>query len=231
MGALLINQLRVKVARVSVLLAVLALGASTFGCGGDADDCSAGTAAAGTGSGGAAGSATGGSGATSGAAGASGSSTGTGGSGGMMAATGGAGGLGAPMPVECGTTTCEPDPMGSAFIRPCCVDMATATCGTMLPLIGMCAEPVDPDPRCDSIMVMSFVIPSCCTADNRCGISSAMFSADACTSIEDITAMFEMPDGGADDGGTGDGGMPDGGGGMMGMNPFGATLPAPKACE
>lgn len=227
MGALLINQLRVNVARASVLLAVLALSVGTLGCGGDAEDGSAGTPAAGTGSGGAAGSATGGSGATSGASGASGSATGTGGSGGMTA-TGGAGGFPAPMAVPCGTATCEPDPMASLLQSPCCVDEATATCGTMIPIIGMCAEPVDPDPRCESLMIMNFEIPSCCTPDNRCGIASAMFSAEPCTAIEDITAMFATPDGGTEDGGT-----PDGGGMMMGGmgNPFAGALPEPKACE
>jgi len=158
--------------------------------------------ASGAGEGGTAG---GGEGGTSG-----GGSGGTGGTGGMMAE-----------PVVCGGVTCGA-PSNSA-VRACCV-AATDVCGEMVPggLAGPCAVPIEPHPDCDSAMIRSFVIPSCCTAEGRCGISAMRFFMEPCTSIEDIIAMGTDGDAGAADGGAAD----DGGTG----SPLGGALPEPATC-
>lgn len=231
-GCSLVNQLWVKSAAFGVLAMMVVL----LGCGGDATDGSnAGSAGSGTsGTDGQAGM-TGGSGGSSGASGNS-STAGASGAAGTAATTGGAGGTTMSTTVPCGTATCEPDPAFMGFQLACCVDDATSTCGTMFAGFGMCAAPVDPDPRCESVALGPITIPSCCADGNRCGISAAMLGM-GCTSIEDITAMFPTDDGGTaeGDGGTADGGTDDGGaagtGGMMMGNPLAGALPEPKACE
>jgi hypothetical protein len=178
-----------------------------LGCGGGDDE--EGGSSAGSGGSGSGGAAAGAGGAGAGAAGSTTTGTsGAGGAGGTMAA-----------PVTCGTATCMPT--GSRFLQACCVDMAMGTCGTKIAFggTGMCNAPVDPDPRCESVMAMSLTIPSCCTDMNRCGISFAMLGMPGCLSLDEAAMIA------AGDGGTPDGGMP------MSMNPFMIDLPMPKACQ
>jgi hypothetical protein len=159
-------------------------------------------------------------------AGAAGTSSGEGGAAGTAgntptAGTSGSGGTAGnmPMPIPCGSTECQPT--GSFIRQACCVE-ATSTCGERFAFGGgACAEPVDPDPRCDSLMVMTFRVPSCCNMDNRCGIDTSGFGMPGCISLDEL-ADIQGGDGGVADGGTG-----------MGMNPFGGIvmLPAPRDCE
>jgi hypothetical protein len=158
---------------------------------------------------------TGGAGGESGSSGASGAGEG-GTSGGGSGGTGGTGGTGGMMaePVVCGGETCGAP--SSATRRACCIE-ATQTCGENFAGFGECAEPVESHPECESAMIRSFMVPSCCTPEGRCGLSAPMFGFD-CMSNEDTLALG--PDGGVADGGTADGGM----------NPFGEAVPMPSAC-
>jgi len=206
----LIDQL---VVRSLVVLALMAVGCSSSDDKSDDDDGSssgangqAGTSAGTAGT--AAGAGAAGMTATAGASGAAG--TGTAGSAGMAA-----------MPIECGSTTCEPT--GSFFMRACCADSATSTCGMSFSFGGGggCSVPVDPDPRCDSITIMTFQLPSCCTADNRCGIDSSGFDMGGCRSLDELAEIA------MGDGGVGDGGMPM----TMGGFDISVVLPEPRDCE
>jgi hypothetical protein len=207
-GAVVIDSFKNAVL-FSVLCIGLATGAIACGGGDDEGDSSSGGDS--------------GAGGQSSSAGAGGASAGAGGSGsgqsgaGGATATAGAGGAGGSMaaPVPCGSAECQGT---GRFLSACCFDEAASKCGTMIAFggDGMCNENVDPDPRCDSVMSSTITIPSCCTEDNRCGISFAMFGMPGCTSLEEA-AMIAM----------GDGGTPSGGG----TNPFMVTLPPPKACE
>ncbi len=92
------------------------------------------------------------------------------------------------------------------------------TCGTMIAFggNGTCNAPVDPDPRCESVMAMTLTLPSCCTDMNRCGISFAALGMPGCLSLDEAAMIA-----------AGDGGVPDGGA----TNPFMIDLPEPKACQ
>jgi hypothetical protein len=183
-------------------------------CGDDKEETPAGGAGGAGGESGSSGASGAGEGGTSGAGeggtggGGSGGTGGTGGTGGMMAE-----------PVVCGGETCGVP--SNTRLRACCV-AETDECGEMVPggIFGPCAVPVDPHPDCESTMLGTFVIPSCCTAEGRCGIASMRFFDEPCTSIEDIVALA------AGDGGTADGGAEDGGTG----SPLGDNLPAPATC-
>ena len=204
------------------LLAVC--GALAVGCGGGDDDGGDDESSGSAGAGGR----TAGTGGATGAAGMAGS-TSTGSSGATGGGGSGAGGSGSTVaPVPCGSTMCQPGT--SRFVRPCCFDMAAGKCGTTIPFGGsmMCNENVEADPRCESVMSRVGQIPSCCTEDNRCGISFAMFGMPGCTSLEEA-AMIAMGDGGMPDDGMGGSGGSGGSGG--GSNPIAVDLPAPKACE
>jgi hypothetical protein len=187
-------------------------------CGDDKEETPAGGAGGAGGESGSSGASGAGEGGTSGAGeggtggGGSGGTGGTGGTGGMMAE-----------PVVCGGETCGA-PSNSA-VRACCV-ATTDVCGEMVlgGFAGPCAVPIPPHPDCESAMLRSLVIPSCCTAEGRCGISAMRFFMEPCTSIEDIIAMGTDSDAGAGDGGAADDG------GMMGSNPLGSALPDPATC-
>lgn len=132
----------------------------------------------------------------------SGGSSGGGGSGG----NGGTGG--STMTVPCGSETCESPEAAMGFITACCADEATSTCGTSL-MGSPCAEAGESDPRCPPLNVMGFLmLPSCCTADNQCGIDAAMFGRPGCVDLGTAAEQAEMM-----------------GGGM------GITLPEPRACD
>ena len=189
------------------LIALAACGSDDSEDGGNAGSGGAGgesgsSGASGAGEGGTSGGGSGGTGGTAGG--------GTGGTGGMMAE-----------PVVCGGETCGAP--SNARLRACCV-AETNECGEMVPggIFGPCAVPVEPHPDCESAMLGTFVIPSCCSADSRCGIAAMRLFDEPCTSIEDIIAL--AADAGA---GEGDGGAADGGGGGIS---FGENLPAPAAC-
>jgi hypothetical protein len=168
----------------------------------------------------------GGDGGASGSSGASGageggtSGGGSGGTGGVTGGTGGAGGMMAE-PVVCGGETC-PAPM-SGTSRACCV-AATDVCGEMIPSFTQCAVPIEPHPDCESAAIRNFTIPSCCSAEGRCGLAAMRLFMEPCTSIEDILELAAS----AADGGIGDGGTAEDGG--TGSNPIGDNLPAPAAC-
>jgi hypothetical protein len=206
LGAVVIYSFK-NVVLFCVLCAGLTLGVIACGGGDDEEGSSSG------GDSGGGGATAGAGGATAGAGGAAGAGSGQSGAGGATAGAGGAGGSMA-TPVPCGSAACQGT---GRFLRACCFDEAASKCGTMIAFgsDGTCNENVDPDPRCESVMSSSITIPSCCTEDNRCGISFAMFGMPGCTSLEEAQ-MIAM----------GDGGMT-----STGTNPFAVELPAPKACE
>jgi hypothetical protein len=85
--------------------------------------------------------------------------------------------------VACGTKTCELQEDETATL--CCYDEFSAACGMMNPT-GGCVRRVTPDPRCESVSLAGgmFVLPSCCTADNMCGIQAGVFTGQmTCTEL------------------------------------------------
>lgn len=179
---------------VIALFACIALTA----CGGD--DSESGDS---SGAGGAAGT-NGGTGGTSGTSGTGG--MGGGGSGGM----GGAGGMGGtgglPMltctedlpttPLTCGTTECpmpeSPIPGFDTCARPCCVADACGTKNAIEGMPSMCNVPAEPDPRCPTVDFMGNPLEGCCTADNKCGIISAL-RGNSCVTESMIVPLPEVP--------------------------------------
>jgi hypothetical protein len=87
--------------------------------------------------------------------------------------------------VPCGPTTCKPKEgfMGQL----CCKSNFEGTCGQMV--AGSCTDlPPDPDKRCESTTFMAggspVMIPSCCTANNECGlVFNAGIGTAMCTSL------------------------------------------------
>ena len=137
----------------------------------------------------------------------SGGSGGTAGNAGSGASGGSGGTGGAAQSVACGSETCETPAGAMGFITACCADEATSTCGTSI-MGNACAAEGESDPRCPSLDIMGFLmLPSCCTADNQCGIDAAMFGMPGCVDLATAGEQAEMM-----------------GGGM------GITLPEPQAC-
>jgi hypothetical protein len=100
-----------------------------------------------------------------------------------VGAGGGIGGSSTATSVVCGSTTCQSDPLLSAFVSACCADANTSTCG-MTAVGGTCAPPAVSDPRCPGVNFMgAFMLASCCTPDDQCGIDSAMFGL-GCMSLD-----------------------------------------------
>jgi hypothetical protein len=87
--------------------------------------------------------------------------------------------------VGCGPKTCKPDEgfMGQL----CCKSNFDGTCGQMV--AGTCTDlPPPADKRCESSTFMAggntVSVPSCCTANNECGlIFNAGIGAPMCTSL------------------------------------------------
>jgi hypothetical protein len=109
--------------------------------------------------------------------------------------------------VACGKTTCELEEGETATL--CCFDEFSAKCGMKQGMTGnACVMRVMSDNRCPSVAVAGgmFTLPSCCTADNMCGINAGVFTGGtSCTEL-----------------------------GMAAMDPRGMgmiTFPAPKACD
>jgi hypothetical protein len=121
------------------------------------------------------------------------------------------------MQVGCGPKVCKPpsdDFMGTV----CCKEAFEGTCGQMV--AGTCTDlPPESDKRCDptSFMVMgnSVQVPSCCTANDECGlVFNAGFGMASCTSLTQATrfgAQFRA--------------------GMTMMFNFTGDLPSPKTCS
>ena len=87
--------------------------------------------------------------------------------------------------VQCGSTTCSAPGAAIGFIMPCCADEANSKCGMSSPMGGSCTVPSPGDTRCPSVQAMGlFMIPSCCTPDNQCGIDASMFGFGGCTDLE-----------------------------------------------
>jgi hypothetical protein len=127
--------------------------------------------------------------------------------------------------VACGSTRCTM-PEGSTA-EPCCADMFESVCGMRGGFGGTaCVAIVPVDPRCPTVSLGPLgMLPSCCTADNMCGINGEMFGEAEC--IELSQAEQEAMDRAMMFGGDEDGGMP--GGGLPGG--FTIDFPDPQACE
>jgi hypothetical protein len=99
---------------------------------------------------------------------------------------------GTPAPVACGSVMCSSEGSGVAsfLARPCCVDEAKGICGTSPITGGGCAEPVESDSRCPELDVMGFLkLPSCCTAENRCGLNASMFGMPGCVDLKNAATQ------------------------------------------
>jgi hypothetical protein len=191
------NEISLKWKAVAVaLFACVAL----FGCGGDdSDETEAGAGGSG---GGGAGGTTGGSSGTAGDGGDGGA--GNGGSGGTGGGgTGGAGGGFEIMctedppttPVTCGSTECPMPPLMGGMDtcqRPCCVADECGVKSTLQQLPTECAVPAEPDPRCPDVDSMLGALEGCCTADNECGIISAL-RGNACITESMLIELPAMP--------------------------------------
>jgi hypothetical protein len=156
--------------------------------------------------------------------------------------------------ITCGTDCCGvPD---GVMAEPCCQDDFAGQCGMLLSGFGSqqsCVLQVEPDTRCPSVTipVINFVLPSCCTDDNQCGIDSSTFGGMGCTDLATARMRAMMFMGGGAAGTTGTAGMSSmddedagvagssGGAGMTGgagrtggrgMFP-GFTFPEPRACD
>jgi hypothetical protein len=91
--------------------------------------------------------------------------------------------------VACGNTSCASDPLLGGLIAACCADASTSTCGTVAP-DGACSPPAQSDPRCPSVNFMgAFMLASCCTADDQCGIDASMFGL-GCMSLGQAGGSF-----------------------------------------
>lgn len=99
--------------------------------------------------------------------------------------------------VPCGKTTCKaPEPAGD--LEACCLDPFSSMCGTSK-AGGICGTSAsNGDPRCPSVDVMGgLVLPSCCTADDKCGINAAMFGAMGCVELGVAAEMAKTMGGGS----------------------------------
>jgi hypothetical protein len=97
--------------------------------------------------------------------------------------------------VACGKETCELQEGETATL--CCFDPFTAKCGMMQGTQG-CVMRVESYPGCPSVMGGGgmFSFPSCCTADNMCGINASLFMpGETCTELG-AAAMRAMSMGG-----------------------------------
>jgi hypothetical protein len=87
--------------------------------------------------------------------------------------------------VACGKVICKPEEGETATL--CCFDEFSAKCGMKQGMSGQtCVMRVTPDSRCPSATGMGggFTLPSCCTADNMCGINASVFTGGStCTEL------------------------------------------------
>lgn len=109
--------------------------------------------------------------------------------------------------VACGNQVCKPQEGSTVTL--CCADAFSATCGMMQG--QSCVKRVETDPRCPSISVAGgmFMLASCCTEDNMCGIDTSVFTGEPCTELAKAKEQAMM---------------------MGGMGSF-IMFPDPKPCE
>jgi hypothetical protein len=203
---------------------VLLISVVAFGCGGDDDSGDA------AGSGGAGGFSGGGAGGFGGAA-------------GRAGGTGGAAGMMPPMPVPCGSMTCQPPQspfamfasLAPGLLPPppvaCCMNAATNACGVAPMTGGMCEARAMQDNRCAGINAGGMMIGGlgfgCCTSTNQCGVDGSAFgrgcveNSMAGTMLGPLSAIIQVPAAKTCDaplpmGGAGAGGAGAGGGGAGG---------------
>jgi hypothetical protein len=146
------------------------------------------------------------------------------GRGGGNAATSGGGMIECDDGVTCGSECCRMP--ADSMVEPCCRDVFSGECGMLGGFAGdACVAILPMDTRCPAVTIMgaNFMLPSCCTADNMCGINAGMFGMASCIELGEaemrameMAMMF----------GQGDGGMP----GMPGGG-FMIDFPEPRACE
>jgi hypothetical protein len=108
--------------------------------------------------------------------------------------------------VPCGNQVCMPQEGSTVTL--CCADPFSAKCGMMQG--QSCVARVVTDPRCPSIMAGGgmFILASCCTDDNMCGIDTSVFNGNPCTELGMAASQAMMM-----------------GGGMF------ITFPPPKSCD
>jgi len=108
--------------------------------------------------------------------------------------------------IACGAEVCQEGG--------CCADPFQSLCGAAIGERG-CIKPPEPDEnsdeRCPEVSIPGFfVLPSCCTADNMCGVNAMGFGAPTpCSELGALKMAVEQMTGG--------------------MAPF--NIPAPQACE
>ena len=85
----------------------------------------------------------------------------------------------------------------STRLRACCVDDGDV-CGQEIigGFFGECAVPVEPHADCESVMAMSFTVPSCCTPEGKCGLDATIIGLP-CMSNEEWIDLATDEDGGA----------------------------------
>ena len=87
--------------------------------------------------------------------------------------------------VACGKDICMLEDGEEATL--CCFDEFSAKCGMKQGTMGnTCVMRVTSDKRCPSVAVGGgmFTLPSCCTADNMCGINAGVFTGGmTCTEL------------------------------------------------
>jgi len=86
--------------------------------------------------------------------------------------------------VACGKVICKPEEGETATL--CCFDEFSAKCGMKQGTGAACVMRVTPDSRCPSASGMGgmFMLPSCCTDDNMCGINAGVFTGSTtCTEL------------------------------------------------
>jgi hypothetical protein len=112
--------------------------------------------------------------------------------------------------IACGKTVCELGEGETAML--CCFDEFSGMCGMKSGAGSNCVMRVESDSRCPSVSVGGmFTLPSCCTADNMCGINAGIFTGSMdCTELSQASMMAMMRAGGM--------------GGFI-------TFPPAKACE
>jgi hypothetical protein len=100
--------------------------------------------------------------------------------------------------VTCGSETCEAPAGAMGLIVACCADEAMSTCGTSF-MGNACAAPGENDPRCPPLEIMGgfFMLASCCTDDDQCGIDASMFGRPGCVDLATAAEQAEMMGGGS----------------------------------
>jgi hypothetical protein len=157
---------------LSLIVGFLCVGA--VGCESDDDNGGNNSGTGGASGTGGTGGATGGTGGATGGTGGTGGATG--GTGGMGGGSGGMGGMPAPMPIMCGTNTCNPV-MSLSTLAACC--MPDMSCGLVTggdaanPVCTQIGQEGEADTNCPSEPnALSQMTPGCCKPSGKCGLLS-----------------------------------------------------------